>query len=462
MRGGFAPCEGAWCGPCYIPLGIRDFPVRQKLDDDGEILEEADEATRFNVARAGDHMMVPFQCDLCHFRNIMMRDPEAETRTDWEILDMIRRANLDAFWSREKSSVGASLREAVRMEKMTKRLGMPCITPPMGPWPLEDVLGMKVALAVLDRSLDKGVYEATVQWDTFRRQMSGVTNISQAGVGGLGNSVGAYERNRMFISESVTHKFWFSRFMAGVHKRVGQVRKPDRVLTIDIIHAVDRILETEWENAERSDERKRIAEMGTWFLGGFCTGLRGEEMLLIELAGTANSLVHLGDPKDAHFVFVISGRTKGDQVSGAKFGVPCVPVTKGTHLRPGRWVKRLVTAIHGQGRRNGRLFNRRLKVAKLEEFENDFFTVLEKVQATSNLFPEGIDIRDECGIARTIRRTVTAHARNMGIHRDVLNANNRWRAEFGSKTGNPRLDMADVYTTLESLLPTLLQFSLWL
>jgi hypothetical protein len=432
------------------------------MDDDGEVLEEADEDTRFQVARPGDHMMVPFQCDLCHFRNIMLRDPETGSGTDWEMLDMVRRANLDAFWSREKSSVGATLKEAVRMEKMTRRLGMPCVTPSMGPWPLEDVLGMKVALAVLDRSLDPGQYEATVQWDTFRRQMSAVTNISQAAVGGLGNSVGAYERNKMFISEAVTHKFWFSRFMIGVHKRVGQVRKPDRVLTIDIMHAVDRILEAEWENSTRVDTRKRIAEMGTWFLGGFCTGLRGEEMLLIELAGTANSLVHLGAPKDAHFVFVISGRTKGNQTSGAKFGVPCVPVTEGTHLRPGRWVKRLVEAIHGKGRRTGRLFNRRLQIAKLQEFENDFFTVLEKVQATSDLFPDGVVIRDECGIARSLRRTVTAHAQNMGIHKDVVNANNRWRVEFGSKTGNPRLDMADVYTTLESLLPTLLHFSLGL
>jgi hypothetical protein len=68
------------------------------------------------------------------------------------------------------------------------------------------------------RSLDKGIYEATVQWDTFRRTMSAVTNISQACVGGLGDSVGGYERNRMLITGVVTHKFWFSRFMLGVHK----------------------------------------------------------------------------------------------------------------------------------------------------------------------------------------------------------------------------------------------------
>jgi hypothetical protein len=50
-------------------------------------------------------------------------------------------------------------------------------------------------------------YEATVQRGTFRHTMSAVTNISQAGVGGLEDSVGAYERNRMFISGVVIHKF---------------------------------------------------------------------------------------------------------------------------------------------------------------------------------------------------------------------------------------------------------------
>jgi hypothetical protein len=443
-------------------MGIRHFPIRRKLDEDGELLEEEDEDVRFQQARAGDHLMVPFQCELCHFRNIMKRDPNYSLATDVELLDTMRRGNLDAFWSREKTTVGSNLREAARTARTENRYGMPSVTPKMGPWPLTDSLGMAVAVAVLDRSLDKGVYEDTVQWDTFRRTMSAVTNISQAAVGGLGDSVGAYERKKMFISGSVTHKFWFSRFMGGVHKRVGQVRKPDRVLTIDIIHAVDRILESNWESARTADERKRIAEMGAWYIGGFCTGLRGEEMLLIELAGTANSLVHLVDVKNAHFVYVISGRTKGDQTSGAKFGIPCCPITEGTHLRPGRWVKRLVDVIHAKGRRTGRLFNRRLKHSKLQEFENDFFVVLEKVQATTSLFPQECVIRDECGIARSIRRTVTAHARNMGIDIDLVKAINRWRTEFASRTDDPRLDMPDVYTTLESLLPTHLQFSLGL
>jgi hypothetical protein len=127
-------------------------------------------------------------------------------------------------------------------------------------------------LGILDRLLDKGIYEDMVQWDTFWRAMSMVTNILQATVGALEDSVSAYKQNQMFISGVVTHKFWFSHFMFGVQKRVGQVHKPDRVLTIDIIHAVNRILENEWENTRRAEEQKLIAEMGDWFIRGFCTG----------------------------------------------------------------------------------------------------------------------------------------------------------------------------------------------
>ena len=62
---------------------------------------------------------------------------------------------------------------------------------------MKENLGMKAAVAVLDRSIDKGTYGPHVQWATFRKLMGGVTNTSQACVGGLGNSVGAYERNKM-------------------------------------------------------------------------------------------------------------------------------------------------------------------------------------------------------------------------------------------------------------------------
>jgi uncharacterized protein (DUF2236 family) len=74
-------------------------------------------------------------------------------------------------------------------------LAMQGVTPCMGPWPLEDKVGMLAVLAMLVRSLDKGVYEDTFQWDTFRRTMLTLTNIAHAVVGGMEDSVRAYKRD---------------------------------------------------------------------------------------------------------------------------------------------------------------------------------------------------------------------------------------------------------------------------
>jgi hypothetical protein len=393
-------------------LGIKPYPIKTQVDDDGEILD-AKEAGRFMHARAGDHLMTPFQCELCHFRNIMGRDVLVDVHEDIELFEILRRANLDAFWDRASSTVSSNLRAGMRGEKTTRRLGMPSLTPPMGPFPLEDSLGMRIAVAVLDRSLDPGTYDDFVQWETFRRTRSAVTNIAQAGAFGLGASVGAYERRKMWISEVVTHSFWFSRFMSGLHKRVGEVKKRDEAMTIDVVHAIQDILHAEWGKTDDPKIRRRIAEMGTWIIGGFCVGLRGEEMLLIEFAGTAKSLRHLLDPKLPHFVLIISGRTKGIQLSGSKFGIPCVSVTEGTHLRPGIWLDRLVMLMKADGVSKGRLFQRSLSPARLFEFEHDFFSLIERVQSSTDLLDQAMDVRDSFGILRSLRRGFTSHAKNM-------------------------------------------------
>ena len=72
--------------------------------------------------------------------------------------------------------------------------------------------------------------------------------------------------------------------------------------------------------------------MGVWLIAGFCSGLRGEEMLLIELAGTARDLRHLSDPTLPHVMLAISGKTKWNQLSGAKFSVPIMGRTTRTIL----------------------------------------------------------------------------------------------------------------------------------
>ena len=52
------------------------------MDNEGIPLPEK-ESSRFFKARPGDMLMVPFQCDICHFRNMLGRKPE-----DTNILDI--------------------------------------------------------------------------------------------------------------------------------------------------------------------------------------------------------------------------------------------------------------------------------------------------------------------------------------------------------------------------------------
>jgi hypothetical protein len=91
QRGSFARCQSAWCPDCYVGTGHVEFPITKQLDQDGVNITSPGDETRFKVARAGDHLMTPFQCELCHFHNIYKRDPEMYDLEDVEILEFLHR-----------------------------------------------------------------------------------------------------------------------------------------------------------------------------------------------------------------------------------------------------------------------------------------------------------------------------------------------------------------------------------
>jgi hypothetical protein len=342
-------------------------------------------------------------------------------------------------------------------QRFASRMGVPCLIPEIGPFPPCDSMGMMSAAAVLDRSLDRGRTKHFVHWATFRGTRSFITNATQAGVSGLSDSVGGYKKSKMWISGVVTHSFWFTRFMEGLHKQVGEVRHQDKPITIEVLHELDRILEAEWQQAKLPSQKRQVAEMGTWFIVGFCSGLRGEEMLLVELAGTARDLVFLADVVCPHFILVVSGRTKGNQLSGAKLGVPIAARTEGTNLLPGKWIQQLVKIMTVKNDTRGRLFRRNLSPTRLFEFEFDFFRLLLEVQSTTSLIDKSKDVDSEYRILCSCRQGMTAHARNMRVSKDDLKTFNRWSQEMKAQTGLARLDMPETYSSLEAIKPLLLR-----
>ncbi len=157
-----------------------------------------------------------------------------------------------------------------------------------------------------------------------------------------------------------------------------------------------------------------------------------------------------------YFEFCIAGRTKGNRLSGTKFAIPCAAVTSGTNLRPGRWAQRHIKVLTALGKTGGYLFTKTLENSKLMEFEDDFFSLLEEVQVTTSWIRDDVDVRDDYGILRSLRRGVTAHAINMQVPTDLIRAINRWRHEDGTGT----LDIIEVYAQFDALKPTMLRYSL--
>jgi hypothetical protein len=132
--------------------------------------------------RDGDNLVCPFQCDLCHLRNIKKRDPLSSDLRDLRLLCGIRRANLDAFWARRPGAVKSNLTLMLRIVKVQEEdheITRGHMFRPWGPRPVEDTFGMMNVVVLLDHSLNAGINAATVQLNTGRKKNSDMSNYER-------------------------------------------------------------------------------------------------------------------------------------------------------------------------------------------------------------------------------------------------------------------------------------------
>ena len=95
-------------GLVYKAADNQEFPIVRPIMKKASSLKK----TKGQIhARDVNNLVVPFQCDLCHFRNLTERDPQGNRAQDIRILKCIRRANLDPFWASEPRTVQITLAE---------------------------------------------------------------------------------------------------------------------------------------------------------------------------------------------------------------------------------------------------------------------------------------------------------------------------------------------------------------
>jgi hypothetical protein len=107
------------------------------------------EENDFIYARAGDHLFCPFECDYCTFYKLKGMDANEDRVEDSNLLSYIRRANLDAFWSRRPSTVNALRRLFVEQVEAGEYFGFQMF-PPLGPFEPGYDSGMRAAPEVVD------------------------------------------------------------------------------------------------------------------------------------------------------------------------------------------------------------------------------------------------------------------------------------------------------------------------
>jgi hypothetical protein len=150
----FPPCMNVWCREWYEESPKDPFPHQQGLPEEEVGLElETREMDDHQRGSNSDHLMaVPFECDLCHYRNLQKRDPVPTDPRDVYLLIAICRVNLDAFWDRAANTVKDIFSQhAQNYEDTVKACGLPGedFLPQMG-WPVfEDRVGMALRLSRL-------------------------------------------------------------------------------------------------------------------------------------------------------------------------------------------------------------------------------------------------------------------------------------------------------------------------
>jgi hypothetical protein len=135
------------------------------------------------------------------------------------------------------------------MVRLWNKLGLEPQLPALGPFPVEDSLGMRVAVAMLMKTLEPGRYNSAYQqFKTVQKLCAAHSNVymaSREGVLSL-RTVGG-DRAKHHLTYSPTQSSWFKRFTQGCIRRMGQELRQDWAIPLSAMLGLQQILEDEWK-----------------------------------------------------------------------------------------------------------------------------------------------------------------------------------------------------------------------
>jgi hypothetical protein len=303
--------------------------------------------------------MTHFQCDYCSFINLKGREPQGKEASDKLLLKLIRRANLDAFWSVEVFTVESNRKEFDKASRCLEFVGVwkEGVMPVMGPAPIKDEYGMGQAISMLVQSLDRGQNKRHVQYDTVRKMKSMYSNLWHAILHALSRTTAVRGMTKTIQSASPTNTDWFERFMKGMHRRTGDCSRPDQAISIELLLEFHRRLEEELQDARAKKDKPREREvilLGAFSTIGFAAGLRGEETVLTDLGGLRWYWKEAMTHSTPHVPLALRGRFKGEL--GEQWHYMPLALTSASGIEIEFWISTMVIWYEQQGITSGRAF----------------------------------------------------------------------------------------------------------
>ena len=414
-RGIFEPCFGTWCPKCYRASSDIEFQVNLAEDDEGLVWKRKVDEDEFMVARKCHNVFAPFQCDKCWFRNLTKRNPSLVSQAGLRLLAIIRRANLDLFWSRTAGTVDKSRLGIKRIVNESLALGFQPTLEPLEPWPVSDDWGFGIALVILETSLNPGRNASThTQYDTVRKLASAYTNHFEASKRSAGETW-ALKSNKThsFFTKCPTRSEFFRRFKEGLRARMGRDVKGDLAIDYRIVHKILKHLKSEMLNTQTNLEHRRwIAQAGAFYTTCFTLGLRGNEVLMLDLSELRKNLESGRQDELPHILVPLLGKFKGEDF--ARHHCLLAPAKSDSGFEPRQWLKWLVASKASKGIFKGPAFcNTEGYVLYQMPFNNE---LKEQLECAKDMYPAlftaDLDLnRIKC--SRSFRKGSTSRAQDL-------------------------------------------------
>ena len=423
-------------------------------------------STDFQVARKGDSLFAPFQCDCCWFQNLHYRNP-TQSPLDQLEMELIRRANLDIFWSRAASTVADLQGDFMRLKEIAEQFDLPVSTASQGPWPLLDNVGFDTALVMLWKSLKPGKHSKSFQqFDTIRKMRTVARNIYEASYSGHVQTMTFTDdkKKTYILTNNPTQSPLFRMFIRGCEERMGSITVQNTALSIDVLLCILQNYENEFWDRNTSKVRRRFIVMAACIvIVGYVASLRGGEIFLTEALELCQGLDYGLAHATKYVVLPLRGRFKGE-IGGTRNVIFVLAGTTMSGIAVRKWFERWVGILR-QEQRDGPIrypafCDERGISLSYSLMNSEFQKAVLKVQSHhANLIPQVLDVKNSFYLFRSLRRGSLSRATDAKVSNSVIDTNNRWR-KLQTARGKKKLSMSQLYMDITLVLDTRLAFSL--